>query len=415
MIIAQTVSYFFTLICFKEVAHMKRMLLACLVSSSMMIISGCAGGGGGGGEYLNPRPTFSVSDISDGLTEQGAVAEDYSNAGTALQNIFSQQSSDIDLSGYDNDGSKISIEHGNSIDVFFNNNLLSEFKTGENGDVNIYSDTSGNSELIAFKDMSPETLQEWKQIEPELPSPGDTATTNPNEDGWIVIDEGFKGDKSNPVYFKGTVFPYKEFLILNAGLDLEYSSFGGWGYAVEATGDFKHKGGTYSNIDYAAIGYLPVSGGMNDKLAAPEANAEFHGKAVAMAEMKNPDGISSPYQEFYRGDVTLTVENANGHLEMRFPNFYDISFELAIDGTGFTAKPGLTPTIQSRADTNSNIKLTQDIISPVEDGKSPHGSKYTYMNGNFYGDTVATESVGRFNVKADNNINVTGSFGGVTK
>ena len=90
---------------------------------------------------------------------------------------------------------------------------------------------------------------------------------------------------------------------------------------------------------------------------------------------------------------------------MRFPNFYDINFELAIAGTGFTAKPGLTPTIQSRADTNSNIKLTQDIISPVEDGVSPHGSKYTYMNGNFYGNGVATESVGRFNIKADNNIN----------
>lgn len=35
------------------------------------------------------------------------------------------------------------------------------------------------------------------------------------------------------------------------------------------------------------------------------------------------------------------------------------------------------------------------------------------MNGNFYGNGVATESVGRFNIKADNNINVTGSFGGV--
>ncbi len=394
---------------------MNRMFLACLVSGSMMIISGCAGGGGGGGgEYLNPRPTFSVSDISGGLTEQGVVAEDYSNAGTALQNIFSHQSSEIDLSGKDNDGSTISIQHGNSIDVLFNDTLLSEFKTGENGDVNIYSDTFGNSELIAFKDMSPKTLEQWKKIEPDLPSPGDTATTNPNEDGWIVIDEGFKGDKSDPVYFKGTVFPYKEFLILNAGLDLEYSSFGGWGYAVEAKGDFKHKGGTYSNINYAAIGYLPVSGGMKDKLASPETKAEFHGKAVAMAEMKNPDGISSPYQEFYRGDVKLTVENmGGGSLEMRFPNFYDINFELAIAGTGFTAKPGSTPTIQSRSDTNSNIKLTQDAISPVE--TTPNGSKYTYVNGNFYGDTVATESVGRFNIKADNNINVTGSFGGVKK
>ena len=93
----------------------KSMLFA--VTVGLVSLTACVGGGGSGGSGstpLAPRPTITASEITGGMPQQGYLAEDYSNTGDngGLEATLKNDGLTADV-----DGQKLTIRHGNSIDI----------------------------------------------------------------------------------------------------------------------------------------------------------------------------------------------------------------------------------------------------------------------------------------------------------
>ncbi|MBQ4133583.1 MAG: hypothetical protein IJD04_07625 [Desulfovibrionaceae bacterium] len=383
----------------------QKLFMICILFSSSISLLACAGGSGGSGGSgdglsSNLKSTFTVSEVTGGMDEQGKLGENYqnSNDGGGLEKTLETSG----LTGKPGEAGKdITVEHGNSIHVKMDS-LIVEFETGDNGDTGIYG-TAGTTLLaVAEKDVDSNALSILSTAKGPLQA----------------LEPGYYKDiKLEDEYFTGTVAYGKQFLQLNAGLvELEHSSFGAWGVETMSAGTWKTSGGAIlaehtADTPYREIAYTPLSGGDTARLANPS-NGAFTGKVIAMATDYGSGPSGSPLQKFFTGDASLTVASAStGTLDLSFPNFYNIGFNLEINGSGFQAVQGSSPTITGNNNT-SGINL-QGTVSPAQNPAAANWDD-TYLTGNFYGSSSATEATGHFNVNTYNghdDTNLSGSFG----
>lgn len=373
----------------------KSMLFA--VTVGLVSLTACVGGGGSrgsGSTPLAPRPTITASEITGGMPQQGYLAEDYSNTGDngGLEATLKNDGLTADV-----DGQKLTIRHGNSIDIIAdyggpNERVLREFQFAElpqHGE-------NGPELVIGIGDMTDETANFLEE---------DRRGTRYDHADWGPMNE----DPAKPVvYFTGTALGATEFMALNSGLvDLMYASFGAWGVKSGWVGTFEWNGQskTYTEGDpYTDITFIPVSGGNSAHNAVPAENANFTGKAIAMATQYRGTTLEKPVQEFFQGDATLTIDTGgkSGNLAMNFPDFYNIGFKFNVYNSEFHGD-GQMPTVTDNGNT-SGIQFPQNIT-----GAS--------LSGNFYGPSgSASEASGRFEIGAKNDITgdgfmFDGSFG----
>jgi hypothetical protein len=389
----------------------RRLPLACLIVGATLALAACMGGGsggGGGGSPIAPRSTFSVSEVTDGMPNQGALSDDYSNSGDS-GGLEAALTGGNYLEGTAGEaGQNIHVEHGASMHVTLGSSTV-VFATGNNGDSNLYG--NGGTQLAAGeKDVDQAALDIMNEARPtssidELLPPGSYTD--------LLVNDRVGAEER----FTGTIAYGKQILTLNSGLvDLEHSSFGSWAIETMFSGTFK--GDVIGTItdDYREIISTPVSGGDSNALKSPQANDAFTGKAMAMATDYKVGPAVSPAQKFFTGDAALTVNGAGngGNLALSFPNFYDIGFALTVSGSGFQATTGSIPTVTDNGNT-SGITLNQ---ATIERAKNPGAADAhdTYLTGNFYGSGAnAGEATGRFNVFDENgsgeDSSISGSFG----
>jgi hypothetical protein len=383
--------------------------LSCLLLCAILSLAAC---GGGGGSSSASAPPLSPGVVTGGLDNQG-VLESFDG--------------DNDLGNLgDSGGLKTSLTSGNYLEVSgglqvelyddYSINIKIPYVSSEefiasDGDIRLYGDESGTKLLVGEKDVDGDggalTLMNAALGDsypyPELPEPREY-------DG-----EQIGSDET----FTGTIAYSKQILTLNAGLvDLEHSSFGSWALELTADGTLKTPEGTETLAGYKETYYLPLSGGDSNALKEPAADGiPFVGKAMAMA---TDDGHAVPLQRFFTGDAELTVDGSGGSLELSFPNFYKIGFDLAVTGSGFEAANNSSVTVTDNGNT-SGITLNQDTIEKAKNSAYADLRDDTYLTGSFYGgpsEANASEATGRFNVyseESDRDIYVSGSFGVVVK
>ena len=380
----------------------KSMLFA--VTAGLVSLTACVGGGGGGSGStpLAPRPTITASEITGGMPQQGYLAEDYSNTGDngGLEATLKNDGLTAQL-GENGNGPTLIIKEGNSIDVFAeygpgDRRLLREFHFAELPQ----HGKNGPELVIGIGEMTDETADLLEE---------DRRGTRYDHADWGHMHE----DPAKPiVYFTGTALGATEFMALNSGLvNLTYASFGAWGYKSGWVGTFEWNGlsKTYTKDDpYVDTMFIPVSGGNSAHNAVPAANANFTGKAIAMAQQYRGTTLEKPIEYFFIGEnagiATLTIDagGKSGNLAMSFPNFYNIGFKFNVYNSEFHNDRQL-PTVTDNGNTY-DIQFPQNIT-----GAS--------LSGNFYGPSgSASEASGHFEIGAKNDItedefNFNGSFG----
>ncbi len=384
------------------------------VMAGLVSLTACVGGGGGGSGStpLAPRPTITASEITGGMPQQGYLAEDYSNTGDngGLEASLKNDGLTAQL-GENGNGPTLIIKEGNSIDVFAeygpaDRRLLRAFHFA---DLPLYGEKYPEL-VIGTGEITDETANFLEE---------DRRGTRYDHADWGPMNE----DPAKPiVYFTGTALGSTEFMALNSGPvkvnsfgqpeGLEYAAFGAWGVKSGWVGTFEWNGQskTYTGNDpYTDITFIPVSGGNSAHNAVPAANANFTGKAIAMATQYRGSTLEKPVQYFFAGKeagiATLTIDagGKSGNLAMSFPNFYNIGFKFNVDNNEFRYDKNQMPTVTDNGNTY-DIQFPQNIT-----GAS--------LSGNFYGPSgSASEASGRFEIGAKNDITgdqfmFDGSFG----
>lgn len=387
-------------------ASKKSLFFALLTSLASLTACGGGGGGGGGGALPAPRPLISVSEITGGMTRQGHLAKDYSNAGDSGGLKATLESGG--LTG-ELDGQTLTVKHGNSIHLITSGHGIIEFETGPDGDFGQFG--NGSEQLsIAEKEMD-----DWGRALLELPPPG---TILQNEKLGVMHND----PEQRPIYFSGTSIGGRQYLLLNSGLvQLEHSNFGGWAGEIIANGTLSWQNESRTG-QYYEVEYVPLAGG--EALKTPANNAAFTGKAVAMATQFNGNTLQSPTQTWptnpdfphlLMGDASLKVSNTGttADLTLAFPNFYDIKFAgFDVDNTGLFSADETKLTVTD----NGN---TSPFHYPASIDEGQGGFVQAELSGGFYGaagDTSASEAAGVFgiyakNTKFDDEFNIVGSFG----
>ena len=389
-------------------ASKKSLFFVLLTSLASLTACGGGGGGGGGGALPAPRPLISVSEITGGMTRQGHLAEDYSNAGDSGGLKATLENGG--LTG-EIDGQTLTVKHGNSIHILTSGqNIIDiEFETGPGGDV--WQFGNGSEQLsIAEKEMD-----DWGRALLKLPPPG---TILQNEKLGVMHND----PEQRPIYFSGTSIGGRQYLLLNSGLvQLEHSTFGGWAGEIIANGTLSWQNESRTG-QYYEVEYVPLAGG--EALKTPANNAAFTGKAVAMATQFNGNTLQSPTQTWptnpdsshlLMGDASLKVSNTGttADLTLAFPNFYDIKFsDFNVDGTGSFSADATKLTVTDKGNTSP-------FRYPASINEGQGGFVEAELSGGFYGaagDTSASEAAGVFgiyakNTKFDDEFKIVGSFG----
>ena len=383
-------------------ASKKSLFFALLTSLASLTACGGGGGGGGGDALPAPRPLISVSEITGGMTRQGHLAKDYSNAGDSGGLKATLENGGL-TGEFRESGIPVTIVHGNSIDVIAeygepHARVLKEFTFEE---LPQYGETGPDLVVgVSWRYMTQESMKFF-----DIPD---------------YMREGVKsqkyklGDMHNDpaqgaIYFTGTGLGGSEFLALNSGLvDLQYASFGAWGAKYGATGTLEWNGQsktfTGKSLDagdaFTEIAYVPVSGGDSTALKQPDANAKFTGKAIGMVTQYRGSTLDKPNQQhFENGNATLSINGARngGDLLLEFPDFYDIAFQIKlINNNDEFENTSQAPTV-----TPNGGGTPFRFPGTIEDYK---------LSGNFYGpdgpngfDGSASEASGRFEISARDN------------